>query len=63
MRLDPYADLIVKIPFDMVNDLEKLSREKGFSNSKEFMTTFVRKHMARFYNTDLKDERIKKIGG
>ena len=55
------GEVIVKLPRNLLPDLEIMSKEKGFKNSREFLAHFIKKQFALYYNTDKDDYRLKDI--
>ena len=60
-KIEPEAALIVKIPRNLLSDCEKLSKQRGFKNSREFLAHFVKKQISMMLNIKKDDPRIKDI--
>lgn len=55
------GELIIKIPRQLMPDLETLSRQRGFNSSREFMAHFVRKQLSLYYKVDMNDFKLQDI--
>ena len=61
LEVSDEAELIVKIPREMLDDFEQLSKERGFENSREFLANFVKKQLGLFYKVEKDSFRLKGI--
>jgi hypothetical protein len=55
------GEVIVKMPRELMPDLEVLAKDRGFKNSREFIAQFLKKQLALFYKIDINDNKLKNI--
>lgn len=60
-KVSDEAELIVKMPREMLDDFETLSKQRGFKDSREFLANFVRKQLSLFYKVEKGSFRLKGI--
>jgi hypothetical protein len=61
LNVESEGELIVKIPREMLPDMEKIAKERGFKDSRELLANFVKKQLSMLYKVDKDDFRFKEI--
>lgn len=61
MLLSKEVELIVKMPIELLNDLDEFSKLAGYQDSRGLLAKFVQRELAIFYGCDVDDEKLKNI--
>jgi len=61
MNLSKEVELIVKMPRELLADLDEFSRKAGYKNSAELLARFVKRELAIHYDIDENNEKLNNI--
>ena len=61
LKLSNEVELIVRIPIELNDDLERYSKLAGYKNSCELIARFIKRQLAMFLNINENDSKLNNI--